>query len=658
MRLQRLFWALLFTLLASTAFADLKACRLAVSYRAELDPKGISYQIRRWTQGSLVDRSDNAYTLTERDIVELYAQIPETQNLFSVLEAAPTTQKYTINARGEIQAQDWYRYSADLKGQQLRWSFDVRKFIEQQGTVDFNSAKKKFYSQQPFDLKTFRHQLPYAPMKEWAGLNHPPLDSLKGQDLSKYSKNFKPLDYTSSQFDGSRYFDVEFHRKLDKKTDSQLTRDNELIVLEDEQSHFERLRQIRQAKFSIYMSSLVFTKEARVQELVDALIERAQAGVDVRILAEKSMSLIHGSMLRKLEKNGVKVIRANDFFNYNSFAIYHSKVFLRDGEVAMIGGINQIDADVGSKGTDMKNRDLDTAVRGPVVTDITYHFMEDWNHFANKSKWLGKGTPHFTEEQFLQIERDRRTQELKGQRGEKNYATWLHDREQRMRGLARYIAQKPYKDVSVITQALIEHLDAVTEYWGFTNPQALDTKKEDYPKTRGLRLFYDSFKNFNALFDKMQELLRNRPQVHVDLVTSGAEFGVNEAVPMTRDRIRKALDQPRYTILNKIYANLNQVWLDTVNILIAPKQYQNLLKDFGPYPQVDTWIHTSFIHAKVMIFDRLAISFGSLNPHHNATDHAYEVTLIVQDASFAALIDQAMVLDMANSVPLVFQSKP
>ena len=56
----------------------------------------------------------------------------------------------------------------------------------------------------------------------------------------------------------------------------------------------------------------------------------------------------------------------------------------------------------------------------------------------------------------------------------------------------------------------------------------------------------------------------------------------------------------------------------------------------------------------IFYFDRILASVGSYNFHHNSTDHAYESTSICLDENLNRELDKILVMDMANSIPLIF----
>src|SRR5262249_50048618 len=150
------------------------------------------------------------------------------------------------------------------------------------------------------------------------------------------------------------------------------------------------------------------------------------------------------------------------------------------------------------------------------------NFMKDFNRYVGASHSVFGNTKQTPIPQaiFNEVEARRYQQRKSGLRGAENYDRWLSDRNQRMTGLARYVAQKPYGNMKTITNALLAHLENVQHYLAITNPLTLDTASRNSIKGR--------FDNFNRLFSKLHEILKSRPALHLDYITSGVNFGLNE----------------------------------------------------------------------------------------------------------------------------------
>jgi phosphatidylserine/phosphatidylglycerophosphate/cardiolipin synthase-like enzyme len=192
-------------------------------------------------------------------------------------------------------------------------------------------------------------------------------------------------------------------------------------------------------------------------------------------------------------------------------------------------------------------------------------------------------------------------------------------------------------------------LDGVKEHLVITNPINADSKVTRL--NRALLPIWemaDSFVMFNQLWTKLQGLARQG--LAIDYITTNIDMAGNEQVAIINDRIRDRLERG-----DPLKANMDLMLIFMSNRLYGKPHYKNLLKDWVPYPNVQVWTHISFIHSKIFHFDRIAASVGSYNFQHNATDHSYEITSICQDESLNQQLDRVQVLDMANSIPLVFR---
>jgi phosphatidylserine/phosphatidylglycerophosphate/cardiolipin synthase-like enzyme len=125
----------------------------------------------------------------------------------------------------------------------------------------------------------------------------------------------------------------------------------------------------------------------------------------------------------------------------------------------------------------------------------------------------------------------------------------------------------------------------------------------------------------------------------------------NENVAIMNERIKNQLVGGF-----EVKANWSYLKLIFSNKFYGKDHYLNLLKDWYPFFNVKIWNHISFLHSKIFYFDRVVASIGSYNLEHNATDHSYESTSICMDKNLNNQLDEILVLDMVNSIPLVFRN--
>jgi cardiolipin synthase len=157
------------------------------------------------------------------------------------------------------------------------------------------------------------------------------------------------------------------------------------------------LREIRGAKRSIRLVTFVVADDTTGRTLVEALIERAAAGVEVRLLLDDFLRF-HAphDLLRKLEAAGGQVQRFMPLvhvpFRGRGNLRNHRKIALFDGERAIVGGMNLADEYMGPAPSETRWRDLSTLVTGDAVSTLDAIFRADWE-FASQKRLTAPPSP-------------------------------------------------------------------------------------------------------------------------------------------------------------------------------------------------------------------------------------------------------------------------
>lgn len=294
------------------------------------------------------------------------------------------------------------------------------------------------------------------------------------------------------------------------------------------------------------------------------------------------------------------------------------------------------------------NRDVDLYVKGPLAVDMAEAFLKNWDHhfFTRKAY---KRFPGITSGESLMktLSELKKMQASAGERGVESYQKILNS-EKRMQGVCRFINQTPYDNKRAIGKAYLKILDRTQNHLMITDPIKEDTETRGFFK-KGLTDKFDSWKMFNELHVKIRSLMERG--VDLDYITSYYYMAANEFFPMLNQRMRNQLKVNRIRAANISHKKL--AWLTKK---FAKSHYKNLLTDYVPFENTKVWLHVSFMHSKIFYFDRTLTSIGSYNFQHNATDHSYEVTSICLDENLNRELEEILVLDMANSVPLVFRN--
>jgi cardiolipin synthase len=146
------------------------------------------------------------------------------------------------------------------------------------------------------------------------------------------------------------------------------------------------LEAIAAARHHVHLEVYIFRSDATGRQIIDLLVQKAKAGVQVRLLYDSAGTLwLSRSMVRPLVEAGGLV---RDFLPINPLRSWirinlrnHRKIVVVDGAVGFTGGMNVGDEHLGKSKRYGYWRDAFLRLEGPAVAGLQRIFMEDW-HFA------------------------------------------------------------------------------------------------------------------------------------------------------------------------------------------------------------------------------------------------------------------------------------
>ena len=169
-----------------------------------------------------------------------------------------------------------------------------------------------------------------------------------------------------------------------------LTQDNHVEIFDDGQEKFdELLHDIHHAKDHIHVQYYIFKLDRLGTRILNALIEKAKQGVQVRILYDEMGSRgVHKRDFKQLIKYGGEVEvffpsilpLINPRMNYRN----HRKLVLVDGRIGYIGGFNVGDEYLGLKEKFGYWRDTHLRIEGSSVHPLQTRFLLDWNQASDR----------------------------------------------------------------------------------------------------------------------------------------------------------------------------------------------------------------------------------------------------------------------------------
>ena len=193
-------------------------------------------------------------------------------------------------------------------------------------------------------------------------------------------KSYIPVVTDSTRYAGIRPEYRELAALLEKDTELGLRHGNTVTMISSGPEKLAMLQEeMKKASVSIYIEPYRFRLDSTGTVLAAILKERAQAGVDVRVIADKSANKEEDrTELKKLRKDGARI----HFFHRPAFLLDkhvpslathrdHRKLTMLDGRIAYIGSRN-----IQSKYF-FDWHDIDIRVTGPVVADLAEAFRRN-----------------------------------------------------------------------------------------------------------------------------------------------------------------------------------------------------------------------------------------------------------------------------------------
>lgn len=179
-------------------------------------------------------------------------------------------------------------------------------------------------------------------------------------------------------------FDYPFyHSSVSSKKDGE----NKMMILNSGIASLQlRLEMIQRAKKTIELEYFIFQNDASGKLVVTELIKKAKEGVKIRLLIDKSITVIRFDeyFAEALMKHGVVVAYYNRALDPSTAQFRnHRKMISIDGNEAITGGRN-IGLDYFDLDPDYNFHDRDVWVEGPIVKAMVDSFDEFWNSSRTK----------------------------------------------------------------------------------------------------------------------------------------------------------------------------------------------------------------------------------------------------------------------------------
>ena len=172
---------------------------------------------------------------------------------------------------------------------------------------------------------------------------------------------------------------------VESVTESPLTKGNKVTLLADGQATYAAMfKAIHNAKDHINLESYIIEDDETGRKFADLLLQKQAKGAQVNLIYDSVGSMnTPASFFQRLRDGGIQVVGFNPISPLT--ARDHRKIFIVDGKVAIIGGINISKVYSSSPLKRKQNekapirwRDTDIQIEGPAVAEFQKLFLDTW----------------------------------------------------------------------------------------------------------------------------------------------------------------------------------------------------------------------------------------------------------------------------------------
>ncbi|MBX3014127.1 MAG: cardiolipin synthase [Caldilineaceae bacterium] len=186
---------------------------------------------------------------------------------------------------------------------------------------------------------------------------------------------------------------------------------NSLEILQDAKEKYPRLLEdLKAARHSIHMEYFEWASDAVMEEFKQVLTEKAQAGIQVRVIYDPigCFWMLSRRYVKEMNDGGVQMIAWSSLYAVHTISYRsHRKIVVIDGKIGYTGGLNMSEEYVkGPQGGKFTGwRDLHVRVTGQVVLGLQASFVVQWYNTTKEAlRDLAYYPPIETEHPYLPVQ--------------------------------------------------------------------------------------------------------------------------------------------------------------------------------------------------------------------------------------------------------------
>lgn len=488
------------------------------------------------------------------------------------------------------------------------YTIDLKLLQKTMNTSDYLSAREKWFQYFPFNDSEGTFKYPYATLKYWDILPHPPIESLN-ENLSAYAKRY------GTENEDSPLLKENAQKEIDQETQTELSQNNKTKLLNNREVYESLLKNLSETNSDVLASNMFMTCDASLDRLMNLIEQKIENGIKFSIIFDHIFALKYSKCFKKLKKMGVKISYSNDFFKIKNQMVYHSKFWIFDGKKAVVYGPNLLDAQVNSSGFNGLYRDSGLEIEGPVVNDL----VVEYGKLIKMLKPLKPSRFKFIQNRIEEAEDN-----------------ILNERNQKLRG-TETLTQNGTKNIpNQSCRVVLQTRENRYQLTKLYNAIIKNTKNNLYLSRMLLNNEVEKSPYLESIYNN---LLIKTSQPNFNLDITGNNW-------MTATDVQSG-NYKKNDFLSKLY-----------RVFVKQEDARKIVRDTREKLIQETesnfkvWHYFQYYHQKTMLADNVLSAVGSFNINSVSTDKSYEIAVVCYDKQLNQQMKNSIVLDLMNSIPL------
>lgn len=435
----------------------------------------------------------------------------------------------------------------------------------------------------------------------WEFLPYPIVKDLKGIEPQQWIPEFAHLNQGLQS--------LAFIRSMDKLTNTEAYAGNNLEILKTPNSLKKIISKIEASQDHVFMTSFLFQCDAGSKEIMNVLEKKIKQGLEVFAIIDATFINADRSCVKKIRDLGVHLALQG-----GPLKIFHEKMYVFDGEYAIVDGANLAGVQTLSNGSNNLINDMGIGVEGPMVQEVAHRFLYHWQQ-SLKNK---------IPERILDFYAKKRN-EAKSLKSDSAVAQGLENKS----GVCRLVTSNPGLKNRKILPMYLAYIQEAKEYLFFNQ---IDHR---YQNILGNG-------TGKTVVDEIINTIDRNPRLRVDMLTNQWKLPTDIALPdgMGTDAnwFSFLITKPGHLVLKRPHLQITKARKNLIP-LISGKKF-------------NWWASAVYMHAKTMMIDNMATMIGSYNISAGSENFSYEQVMVCHDEELAKEMQKSILQDILNSIPI------